>query len=1085
MKKTLFIGLGGCGLETVSQLSKKPAAQENDDAEYMFLYVDTDEKTKARINMYGEVITNKDFINLGSTNPYQVYDQATKGNAPRQKRILEWASSQEKGHITFPNRSLAEGAMAQRMVGRMGLAQFAEAIKTAITNRLAQFQNHKDAGAQTVDADIWVVASSCGGTGSSLTLDVLYLINKITNEKLNRDAFVKLVLFMPEPFIEHNRVSGEETNHHSLNGYSFMWELNAFKQHVVDGGKDIFAHFSAFPWGYNPGEQYDFCRFVIPVDVETNRSTKIGMNNIYATTAEMMYYLNVGAGAQKIVSNLCNDIVTASNPSSALTQFNDTPFKWGTWLVPYGYHVIRKADYELKDYLKKRATFEILRYGLLGDDMPNDPKYRDEAKKAFAKDYIIPYLMEMDGVLASEDESVRAAIEEDFKVGVLRPDGLDANRVNGFIRKVDEGLDNPDAIKNEYMEKIKKSINKGIGDEVAKHGLQHTWTLLHNVDDFYLTFLNSQTLAQQESENEQAAATLRANLVAFANNGINKRNAAAVAQTGKKYFEAKKELICLKIVRSIIRDLTESPDGYLEIVRRGNGVDRTGLQKLKGIVMDKAEDAESAYSELYKSFIDSQNDALTVYLPSLVDIANGVNGTWAVDNEFERLYHSSIIDYDHDLARGVSGIRRPVRNNPGTNNLSEYIQQLLTRNDTALFVNLALADPVRAQHDFEAIITEDLSAVIDAAIATQGTPVDTWLKRTLEEYISLNERIINFDTLTNPDLIPVLYPLKAAHTVPSLTRYLYVGASQDLAQRFGFMPNSDNSEFVEDKNLSDRFQVIKLPVGLDFYSYKYFNIIQDHYYNHRENVLSEQEGCHIHKAFRFLDLDKALAYVSAPTKLEALRYFLKNLYYQHLVNALKENESAAYRELMGIFDVFGFGASQDGSNSSDALDLSNFLGGAPASGYVDLGTSSQKDSFINVALRLVQPLGMEITMSNYGIDTSKHLFVDSDYEHFELTNVTSPTTLADGLLSSKSKESNLPLMSMLRKVDNLEEVLKGAGLSDATKRVREKAISSAMALGNKQNPNFANLLDGWIKRNSPDDSVFLNEIRQFFNNIIR
>ena len=697
--------------------------------------------------------------------------------------------------------------------------------------------------------------------------------------------------------------------------------------------------------------------------------------------------------------------------------------------------------------------------------------------------------MDLDGVIASEDGSVRAAIEDEFKVGVLKPDGIDANRINGFVRKVDEGLDNPEAIKNEYLERIKVSINKGIGNEIAKHGLQYTWTLLHNVDDFYLTSLNAQALAQLESENEQAAATLRANLVAAASGkAIKKDAAAAIAQTGKKYFEARKELACIKIVRSIIRDLTEAPEGYLEIVRRGNGVNHTGLQKLKGIVMDKADDAESAYAALYKSFIDTQNDALTVYLPSLVDIANGENGTWAKDNEFEKLYHSSIIDYDHDKARGVNGVRVPVRHNSGTNNLSEYIQQLLIRNDTSLFVNLALADPVKAQNEFEKIITDDLSAVIDAAIATQGTPVDTWLKRTLEEYIELNKKSINFDTLTNPKLIPVLYPLKAAHTEPTLTRYLYIGATQELAERFGFMPNSDNSEFVQDKHMSDRFQVIKLPVGLDFYSYKYFNIIQEHYFTHRESVLSEQEGCHIHKAFRFLDLNKALAYVSAPAKLEAIRYFLKALYYQHMVDALRENEPAAYRELMGIFDIFGFGpAPQEDTASSNELDLSGFLGGStPASsGHVDLGTTSLKDTFIKTSLKLVNPLGMDITMSNFGVDTSKHLYVDADDEHFVLSDVTSPAAFADGLLGSVSQESNLSLMSMLRKVDSLEEVLKGAALSEATRRMRDKAISAATKLGGRVDPKFADLLGGWIKKNSPDDSLFLNEIRQFFNTIIR
>ena len=55
MKKTLFIGLGGCGLETVAQLSKKLAAQENEDTKYMYLYIDTDEETRSDINKDGQV----------------------------------------------------------------------------------------------------------------------------------------------------------------------------------------------------------------------------------------------------------------------------------------------------------------------------------------------------------------------------------------------------------------------------------------------------------------------------------------------------------------------------------------------------------------------------------------------------------------------------------------------------------------------------------------------------------------------------------------------------------------------------------------------------------------------------------------------------------------------------------------------------------------------------------------------------------------------------------------------------------------------------------------------------------------------
>lgn len=1095
MKKTLFIGLGGCGLQTVALLSQKLASQESEDTKYMYLYVDTDEETRRSINANGQVIDPGDFVNLGDTNPYKVYDQAVKGagakgNDPKYRRILEWASSQELGHLTFPNRSLADGAMAQRMVGRTGLAQYAENMKKALTDRLAQFQTHKDAGSRTVEADIWVVASSCGGTGSSLSLDVLYLINRITNEQQTKDAFVKLVLFMPEPFIEHNKGKAHEVNNHIMNGYAYLWELNAFKQRIVDGGQDIFSYFSAAPWGYKPGEQYDLCRFVVPVDVETNRNTKIGMNDIYSTTAEMMYYLNVGAGARKIVSNLCNDIVKASKPSSELTAYSDTPYKWGTWLVPYGYHVIRKADIEMKEYLKTRATLEILRNGMLGEGMPNDPRVVDEAKRRFSAQYILPLLTDVDGVTAGDD-SVKTRIEEEFNVGKLNADDIDATRVKNYMRKVDDALEDTSAIRDEYLEKVKKSINTGIGNEVAEYGLKYTVALLNNVDDFYLTNLASGALAKLEREEEDAIQTVRGEIDAFLGKGINKKNAAAVAKAGKRYFEASKSAACIKIVRGIINALTEFPNGYLEKVRKGNGVDCAGLQKLTEMVNACVGDAEAAYSALAKKFIDTQNDALTLYLPSLADIANGENGTWAKDNEFEKIYHSSILDYDHERARGVNGVRVPVRKNAGSNNLTYYLQQLLLKTDTALYVNLALGDPMVCQNEFEKVTGVVLSDILDKAVDTEGTPADTWLKRSLEEYIELNKNNIDFETLNNPDLIPVLYPMKAAHTDAKLTRYLYVGATQSLAEKFGFKANGENAEFVPDKNMTDRFQIIKMPVGLDFYSYKYFNKIQDHYFDHREGVLAEREGCHIHKAFRFLDLDKSLTAVLNPARLEAVRYFLKNLYYQQVLFKLREKEPQAWRELMGVFDVFAFASDAPAASTDaddDQLDISAFLGGMPQStpsNVIDLGGDDVRDDFFNAQLKLVSPLGMDITMRSMGIDTNGLFYSEAAVETFSLVDVRTPQLFAEALLEAKSKGTELSLMSMMANVDEVERTLQNASLRDAVSRVKNDARTGVLTAGGKENPNFAVLLNAWIKQKHVTDEIYMNEIRQFLNNVVR
>ena len=334
--------------------------------------------------------------------------------------------------------------------------------------------------------------------------------------------------------------------------------------------------------------------------------------------------------------------------------------------------------------------------------------------------------------------------------------------------------------------------------------------------------------------------------------------------------------------------------------------------------------------------------------------------------------------------------------------------------------------------------------------------------------------------------------MKASHTDATLTRYLYVGTSQSLAEQFGFLPNAENTAFVEDPNMADRFQIIKLPVGLDFYSYKYFDKIQDHYFLHREGILAEREGCHIHKTLRFLDLDKSLAAVREPLKLEAVRYYLKNLYYQQVILKLKEKEPAAYRDIMGIFNVFDYvsdnSAAAPASDTDNMLDITAFLDGAPTvsdNNIVDLGSGTVQDVFFNARLLLVSPLGMVITMHNAGVDTSQHFFAESSEETFTLTDVRTPKLFAEALLDTVSNESSISLMTMMGKVDEIEKFLLHSSVKDAVSRVKKDARTAILTAGDKDNPNFAILLNAWIQQKKPEYELFLNEVRQFLNNVIR
>lgn len=1082
MKQVLFIGLGGCGLKTVSQLSKKLAAQGEPDAEYHFLYIDTDEETRAAINKYETLIPLSQFINVGDTNPYKVYNQATKGSTPRDLRMLEWAISQEPGHLIFPNQPLSDGAQADRMVGRTALVQHNKDFFNAIERNMNAFAEFAKNSGETVEPDIWVVSSCCGGTGSSISIDTLYLIDRVAGQK-GLHASVKLVLFMPKPFIDVN----VGLHNYPLNGFAYMWELNALELGIQDTKPDIFKHFCAYPWDikFEGDDKYNLFKMVIPVDTETDRNTRIPLEDLYPTTAEMMFYLVVGNGASNIEGMLSNSLRESRRSSAKLTKYNDTDFLWGTWMVPYGYRVIRKANQELRNYMKKRAKLEILRYGLLGEKIANDEDIREAAKKDFAANYVLPYLCEIGDVKAN-DESVQFELDEAFKnLSRLPSDGLDAQRITGFINNLSRNIEDLRPIRKKYFDIVCASINKGISQTIANHGIQYTMDLLQLVDDYYLEKLYNGALMNMQVEAENDAESLLGKLRSLASQGINKKNASAAADAGKKYAEACKLAITYKVVRDIIKALTEQQIGYLEVIRNGDG-DHIGLYQLMNFVNGKVNEAQKDWNLLSKTFLDTKNDALTIYLPSLYDIAGGDNGNgWAEGSLFEDLYYESILPYDKEIAKGPNGRKVPARQTEGnTKGLNTYLNQMISLSGLDVFVKLAMSTPAIARTNLETLISKQLSQVLDDAINTSGTAASNWLALTLEEFVTQNSDSLQLDMLTNPTLIPILYPTKVAHTEPVSTNLLYIGATKSMAYAFGYRDNVNNTQYVEDKGMTDRFQIMKMPVGLDFYSYKYFDMLQSKYYDTRESILAQREGCHIHKAFRFMDLDKALESVKTPETLDALRLFLRGMYLQKVVEVLKEKEPVAYQELMGVFDSIS-GFSEPAADDSGEFDLLSSVGIVGASGRpLDMGTTTVHDIFLRECIiKGERTLNLKITTCPCSLDTTNHLMVDANSIEYVLPDVTTPKALTDALKAANN--SGQTLLDQLKKLSAVEEALSTSAVKDAYNRVKVEAQKRVLTPGPEDKPTFVHLLRSWFKRNLPEYEIYLNEIRQFFNSVIR
>lgn len=1013
--KAYFIGLGGCGLKTVSDLQKR-LCPTGDFSEYQFTYVDTDDETVKKINTDQVIIRPGDLVNIGDTNPYQVYNSALGGSTQREKRMTEWVIPQGgngAARFTLPNNFLCDGARGQRMIGRTGFYYRYDDIESEIRAKLSTFAEFDKEASHNQIPQIWVVASSCGGTGSSMTLDVLYLIHKLVNEGWHSDPELRLVLFMPQPFIEANRGNDD----YPLNAFSYMWELNAFRLDHQKGTLDRFHHFSVNPDGPTNGT-FPLYKYVIPVDVETSFGAKIPLDSLYPTVAEMIYYCNHGAAAQEMMSSLSND----QNTLTQLTEHNSTPFPWTQTLAPYGYRLIKKANDELNEYLAVRARYEVLKFGLLGDNMSDNPDARDSAKKHFGNEYIVKNLCDIDcqdvKIYATE-RSLQYDIDELYQISFSQ-NGLDKMRINSYLTQIDElGIEAKKMYKP-ALERLIKSIDKGVQDCILDYGLRYTKDVLNLVDDFYLETVILPVLKLEKGELQTIKEEKRSECDSLCASYKDKMAAQTCKALGE-YRDLCKRYVTLEVAISVIEDgLTPYPIGYLEVLRKGS--DRiNGMQSVITKLEVAAADAYNDYIALAKRFIDTGKDALTQYLPDLSAMAKGENDSyWAKDSLFDTLYRDAMIASDAEYELKFNE-RIPERKNEGDNNLRWFIEKIIT-GENSLVKLLHHNDKLSFERYFLDWVMSPLNSEIAKAATKEGTQAYQWLGHSLYESLNMEnmlpegttrEKFLN--SLANKDRIPVLFPTTAGATRPRLTRIMYAGASEALACELGYIPEDNTSnKYIHDASMDDRFLIIKMPMGYDFFSYKYFLEIQKKYVEKRKEIISGAHGCHIHKDFSALDIHHAANTAQLRKNLSIVKDLYTAVFYQEFLNILKSNNKEQYNRLMGVFDIpdisggnntFGavsdpfsaasdpFGSSDPFGAASDPFGSTDPFGGTAGS----VGGNPIADPFGQISSDKFVTIEFSKELKNLTIATNKiekveyHLSFSEKDETVEISEINSLT----------------------------------------------------------------------------------------------
>ena len=876
MRKGLFIGLGGSGIATVARLKAQlfQCTYNYDksamDAGCTFIFYDNDEKAIEDIIQNPElqkmmdncpvIDRNKEYISAREVSPMNAYCVARNADASdaNSQRLLEWAIDPTvPGHFQF--HSELDHGCTSRMEGRIALYSIKKRFERCIIAGLQKMHETIEEDAQP--PEIWVFASSNGGTGSSALLDVLYLVDRWYKTILeDNDPYLRLVLFMPKVYIDKNI---DAVKYYACNAYATLWELNEFRNDAVakkDGNK--FGRFAIQPdmpyW--NNLLPWSVCKFVIAIDSEDQKGHLIDTAQMYKNAAEICYSMYVSNAFMGI-----DNPIRYFEPRSSCCE----PFEWSPFVVGVGRKSIKKADDFLKEYIRRRFRFDVLD-GLFGGTFEEYlPTYNRQklAVTNFADECILSHLINFDNPILSGESSLYARYKAEFD-SIIIPFAEDIGRhfdAHDFMfecRKKKASLEkNLSELKIYYLDTIKKTVLERVEHCIVDYGLEYTFGLLALVDDEYC----EQSLVEkfQSLKNKNNIIDIEDDVVDI-KVGFWGKNAEYMVAKLEEYKEACLFRAVSDAILSILQDITERPHGLLEKIRHGDSTCK-GIRKIANIVKNERESYKNQYLELCKLFAQTKHDISTDFFPNVSKFVTGQDPLvkWRQNHLFEQLY-SSIVPLD--LTKDLSNVDHvglgtpPIRYANPLGSLASILDKLKTLN-TFSFTDMVmcLVDEKEMLAIFHNNIDRFIEHVMDHCSAVQrwlDMPLRDAFYEAFREKGNVDANKLEAYKYNFMQSISVFYPKKPGVVKEHEDKWLFIGKDADFAMEFGDMYNINNA-FFHDNSLGHSMQVYKFEIGLSFYDYKYFDVISAMYKSEKVKIESHGSGCHIHKGFVHRDIESA------------------------------------------------------------------------------------------------------------------------------------------------------------------------------------------------------------------------------------
>lgn len=947
-ERNIFIGLGGSGVNTVANLKYKIYSNiqgehplEKMEEDYRFLFCDTDQADVLRKNEYYKskfeggrklfIDPENDLINLGTVNPYAVYEEA-KVKVPDRRTDIDNAileACNNKMVAKLKHYPLSDGAGAFRCNSRIAFARMADAFVDALKRCIQQLLDTKTALGEQIALRYWIVGSSNGGTGSGTFADVLYLVNMLHKVyRHNEEPKTTLVMYMPRFYIDANKgdlkyLCNAQAVFHEMNGYQQM--ACRQEQEMEEKVKQMMF----LPDNLPVSENVYFRPFssCIPIDVQTERGNSLmSTETMYSNTAELLYFIHQSQG---------RDVLASSFKSWADNFLDEAVLKEPlNYLQPMGYVALRKPESEFDKYMDHRLKLEILTYGIIGR-IPDDVDIKRDIAGLY-KTIISKELFDNQDETFSQTIAgiVKSHTDRSFSSNLIMEDGKPRKRLTSGISKVAadkvvekftvaiediyEGTSFGDTSlarfsKKSVLKRIEDEIWQWVEEQVIQKGLNYVKLVIDGLDlyateqlSLYLagSGVNSAVaLAEKVSQIDEQLPDLRhkAEEVTWSEHlwGSNEHDVRAYYLQLLEYIRAKGNMILAKKRYELLALLCKGDNGIIDKIR-------LYIHELKTAAENAVKKPEEDFGSLARFFGNSACDVTTVYLPDISKFVQ--NGGWVADNYFSKLY-SNVLAQSSEMVPGYGSLPARSYDEGGERSVEQFIRRLIECNKKELVAEGYYFEDKEKGHSMlfhrnrwsgnPAKIIEDILRYIEQTydkVYKPGKLSDEWYGFTLQQLyqnLTTGEQQ-DIRTALSPQLF---YSYKTATIGQGQEIVNVIAPSEDMAKNiFGYQKGS-TSKFDQSASTTVAY-MLRAKVGVPLESYMLSDSIMQRYRGEADKTIY-----HTHQAwgecngdYRKLRLkarvEKELIAFAKYMLLDEYTRFIPDMYY----NPANPAEQGFYRQ---------------------------------------------------------------------------------------------------------------------------------------------------------------------------------------------